>query len=126
MARPMVEVVGARRLRSTLRKAGKDLTVMKEANAAAAGIVLDDARRRAPVRTGALKSTLRSTGTTTSGIVRAGYKRLPYAGPIHWGWPARNIKPNPFVADAAAATQTRWVAAYEDGIQKALDQIRGQ
>lgn len=126
MAGPMVEVVGARRLRSTLRKAGKDLTVMKEANAAAARIVLDDARRRVPTRTGTLKSTLRSTGTLTSGIVRAGFQRVPYAGPIHWGWPARSIKPTPFMSDAAAATQNAWLAAYEKGIDKALSQIKGQ
>lgn len=123
---PLVEVVGARRIRASLRAAGHDLETMKEANAAASAIVMADARRRVPVVSGTLMGTIRSTGTTTAGIVRAGFARVPYAGPIHWGWPARGITATFFMSNAAEATEAQWIAAYEAGVEKALAKIKGQ
>jgi hypothetical protein len=49
----------------------------------------------------------------------------PYAGPIHWGWPARNIKAQPFLSDAATQTESQWVELYEAEVDKALDRVEG-
>lgn len=59
--------------------------------------VLPTARRLAPVRSGRLRDSLRVGGTGARLYIRS---TLPYFGPIHWGWPARNIRANPFVTQA--------------------------
>lgn len=123
--RGMVEIEGARRLRSTMRRAGLDLEDLKAAHARAAQIASNAAAARAPVRSGTLAGTVRSSGTKTAGIVRAGFARVPYAGPIHWGWPARGIPANTFITDAAQDTETVWLAIYEKAVESAIDQIKG-
>ena len=50
---------------------------------------------------------------------------MPYAGAIHWGWPARNIVGQPFLTDAAKATEPIWVAQYLADIQKIVDKVKG-
>jgi hypothetical protein len=46
-----------------------------------------------------------------------------YAGPIHYGWPARDIVGQPFVIDAAQATEPTWLPAYEAEIDVILGKI---
>lgn len=120
-----IEQKGVRELARTLRQAGQDLQDLKDANARAAGIVEPVARTGAPVKSGALRATVRSTGTKAAGVIRAGKKSVPYAGPIHFGWPARGIPARPFVADAAKATEERWARVYEDAVQNALNKLKG-
>ena len=43
---------------------------------------------------------MRAASTMTSGKVRLGNSKVLYAGAIHFGWPARRIKPQPFIYDA--------------------------
>lgn len=123
MADGMIRVEGARQLRSTLRAAGADLDDLKRAHAAASELVARAAR--APVRSGRLQSTIRAGQTRTAAIVRAGYKSVPYAGPIHWGWPARNIAANPFLTEAAQSTEPQWITQYEQDVERILDQVQG-
>lgn len=68
-------------------------------------IIADEARELAPRRTGKLAGSIRTVGgTTKTGRVFAGSASVPYAGPIHWGWPRRNIDPQPFISEAVANT----------------------
>lgn len=125
-----VKIDGARQLRRTLKDAGDDLNDLKEVNRAAAAIAANRAKTWAPKVSGRLAGTVRSSGTKTAGIVRAGNNRktasgVPYANPIHWGWPARNIKANPFLSYSAQATEPRWLRLYENYIDKTLSKIRG-
>lgn len=120
-----VRVEGARRLRSTLRKAGQDLGDLKTAHTAAAGIVTPAARGRAPRRTGRLAGDVRGSGTTTAATIRVGRASVPYAQPVHWGWPRRGIAANPFVTEAAQATEPTWVQAYESAVSRILDRVKG-
>lgn len=122
---PRVELVGERQLRASLRRAGDDLSDLKAAHAAAARVVEPVARTAAPVRSGTLAGTVRSSGTKTAAIVRAGYASVPYAGPIHWGWPKRNISPNRFVWDAARRTQTRWLVVYRTAVDRIIRKVKG-
>lgn len=131
MAYQGLKIEGARQLRRTLREAGSDLTDLKAANAQAASIVSSRAKSWAPTRTGRLQSSVRSSGTKTAGIVRAGNNRksksgVPYAAPIHWGWKARNIKANPFLSYSAQATESTWIRLYEQLVNKALSKIKGK
>jgi hypothetical protein len=94
---------------SKVRKAFKDLSddidyraqEFLPVNKAIAAQVASDARGYVPIRSGDLSATIRDAATKTSAKVRVGYKAsVQYAGPIHFGWPARRIKPQPFVYEA--------------------------
>ncbi len=50
---------------------------------------------------------------------------MPYAGPIHYGWPRRNIEPQPWLVNAAHDTEPRWSARFMDGIEQILSKIKG-
>lgn len=123
---PVVRIEGARELRRQLRAASDDLGDLRAAHAEAGRIVEPVAKGRAPVRSGALRASVRSSGTKTAAVVRAGYARVPYARPIHWGWPARNIRPQPFVWDAAKKTEPRWMLAYQRAVNVILSRVRGK
>ena len=120
-----VKVAGARQLRRELKKAGGDLSQLREANRQAARSILPIAAGLAPVTTGRLKASLRVAATNRAGMVRAGRKAVPYAGPIHWGWPLRGIRPNPFMTQAATNNEHIWMDAYMDAVDKALKDIKG-
>lgn len=120
-----IEVEGASRLRKTLKAAGDDLSDMKEAHAAAAQFVAHQAASRAPRVTGTLAGGVRGSGAASVATIRAGGARVPYANPIHWGWPARNIAPQPFITEAAQATEGTWIELYERAADRALDKVKG-
>jgi hypothetical protein len=129
LRRPGVRVVGLKEFQKKLRALGDDAQDdLKLAHAMAAKIVENEARPNVPVsgarsvisgrpywppgpsNSGAFRGSLRSSGTRRGGYVRAGKKLVPYAGPVHFGWPSRPdpakgwrggpIRPNPFLYDA--------------------------
>lgn len=121
-----VRLEGGRKFRSTLKQAGIKLDDLKAVHAMAAAIAAEASASLAPVRTGRLRRTIRSSGTTTAGIIRAGNNtRIPYAGPIHWGWFRRNIKPQPFISQGARDSEGRWLPVYMDYVEDAVQLIEG-
>lgn len=120
-----ITVEGQRELRRSLRKAGDDLEDLKGVHAEAAKIAESGARPIVPVLTGQLAGTVRSSGTKTSAVLRAGKKAVPYAGPRHWGWPARGIEPAPFLADGAKRTEPQWVEVFYEYVKKATKKVKG-
>ncbi|MGP5362152.1 hypothetical protein ACTXLB_02460 [Brachybacterium tyrofermentans] len=128
MARPapLVEIDGARELRRTLRAAGDDLEDLKAANQAAANIAAAAARTKAPKLTGRLAGDIRASGTKTAGIIRAGRKKIPYAGPIHWGWPSKGIAGRPYITQGAQQTESIWVPLYQKQLDQALKKVKGK
>lgn len=121
-----VRVEGLGKLRRELRAVAGDLDDLKTAHATAAALVAAAAAARAPRRSGALASSIRGNRAASRATVRGGGARVPYAGPIHWGWPDRGIPARPFVVDAAQATESVWLAAYERDVDAALDRVRGR
>lgn len=122
-----VRVDGLRRLGRDLRRIGPEaIENLKRANAAAAALVASAASSRAPRRTGRLASSVRGNRAANRAVVSAGSAALPYAGPIHYGWPARSIEPQPFVIDAAQATEPAWLPLYAADVDRALDVVRGK
>jgi hypothetical protein len=121
-----IRMEGTRRLRRTLRAGGDDLSDMRAAHLDAATIAANASADLAPVGpTGRLQNSIRPAGTKTAGIIRAGTKRVPYAGVIHWGWGRRHIKSQPFLSNGARNSEGRWIRVYSDYLDKALDQIKG-
>jgi hypothetical protein len=79
---------------------------IKAAGSQAGEIVAREARNLVPVRTGALRNTIKVSKALRSVSVRAGNNgKVPYANPIHWGWFKRNIKPQPFFIKALGITR---------------------
>lgn len=123
MADKALMVVGQRRFVQTMRKAGADMDDLKEVNREAAEIALPAVRNLAPRgKTGSL----RVGATKRAGVIRAGRKAVPYAGPINYGWPARHIKPRLFVNNGVASTESQWRQVYKDFIDKTLKQVKGK
>jgi hypothetical protein len=118
---PVVEVKGGPELRRALKGIEDGLSDLKETHAKIANVVTPVSRRDAPHRSGVLASSIRGSGTASAAIVRAGGAKVPYAGVIHWGWPAHNIGAQPFLTDAGKATQPVWTGIYEHDVQHLID-----
>jgi len=125
MAEPVVQVQGAAQLRATMRRAGLDLADLTATNRATAAQVAPEATRRAPRRTGRLATSVRPGATRTAALIRAGNNAVPYAAPVEFGWPARNIEAQPFIVEAAQATEPQWTVFYQDRVDAILANIHG-
>lgn len=133
--KPIYEVEGGRQLRATLKEADEQLADLKAAHAEAAAIAARASAALAPKRSGRLADTIRSSGTKTAGIVRAGLKAVPYAPAIHWGWGSRPnrakkwrggpIPANPFISRGAQDSEGRWIRVYENHVEQALAKVKG-
>jgi len=113
-----IKATGVKELRRELRRMGDDLEDLKNLHLDVATLVSDRAKDIVPRRTGNLADTIRPAGTKTAGRVRAGFKRVPYAGVIHFGHPARGIQPQPFLYDALDQRRGEVFDAYFKGVKK--------
>lgn len=121
-----VQVLGARELRATMKRAEVELDDLKEAHAAAARLVAYRSAAEAPKVSGTLAGNVRGSGAAGAATIRAGGTRVPYANPIHWGWEARNIAPNEFITRAAESTEPQWLhGIYTPAVDRILDRVRG-
>lgn len=117
-----VKVQGLETLLGTMQKAGEALQDMDSAHSRAAAVIASAAAAAAPRRTGRLASSVRAGRAAGKGLVEV---NAPYAGPIEWGWPSRNIDATHFAMNAARATEPQWVHFYEDAVSKAIDGVKG-
>lgn len=113
MARSAIQVEGVDKVRRALRKIEDGAKDLKEAHREGAEIVADESKRIVPVRSGALRDTIRAAGQVGGGVVRAGFARIPYAGVIHFGWAGHNIEPQPYLYDAADNRTSEVLDAYD-------------
>lgn len=125
MSQPLVQVDGVKELRATMKRAGDDLGDMKDANQAVAGMVAGHAQSAAPSRSGRLAGSVRGNRAAASAVVKVGAASIPYAGPVHWGWPGHNIEANPFAVNAAHDTEPQWTQTYLDAIERIIAKVRG-
>jgi len=124
--KPMSGAKFRRQLEAVGEEAVDDL---KKANLEGVEQVLAEALRRAPVGTrtdkhhksGRLKSTIKGSASKVRGSIRAGGKKVPYIFPIHFGWAARSITPNPFLYEALDERRDEVKEAYENQIADIID-----
>ena len=114
------EIVGLPNLRRTLNRAAGEVQDLKTAPAEAGNVVARAARP--PVVSGALAGSIRSSTTTNTAIVSAGVR---YAGVIHWGWPRKGIRAQPFLSEAGQSSEGTWTQAYEDEVDHILSKVKG-
>lgn len=125
-----VEVIGLPRLRRTIKEAGGDLGELKQLNRDAAQAVLPTARASTPIgpgQRGHLVSTLRVSASASAGTIKAGTGhtgRFPYAGVVHYGTPDGK-RADPWLLNAAHATEGKWTDVYLRGIESIIDNIEG-
>jgi hypothetical protein len=121
MAETTIKVEGLRELLTALRKIDPDLKLeIKQANRQAATVVYNAAIPMVPVRTGRLRASVRVLASQRRGQVAAGKKSVPYAGPIHFGWRAHNIAPNPFLYKALDKRRNEVIRSYERSVDKVV------
>ena len=103
-----VKVKGLNAVTKALRNVGVPNKEITDAAKRSADRVVNEAKTLAPVRSGALRDSIRIAARATGRVsVSAGNNgRVPYANPIHWGWFKRNIKPQPFFVKAIGLTRS--------------------
>lgn len=113
-----VRVEGLNRTIRALSKAGADAQEMKALMHSIGMLVVNAAV--IPNRTGRLEASVRAGKGKTKAVVRAGGARVPYAGVIHYGWPARNIAPNEFLRIALQRQQQAVLSTLNAGLDDLL------
>lgn len=120
MAGGGTHVEGLRETVKALEAAGVELTDLKEAMARIAAVGADLVASHTPVATGKLRASVRGNKAKGKAEVLAGKASVPYAGPINYGWPKRNIRPRNFLAAADAELGPKVVQMFEDNINDIL------
>jgi HK97 gp10 family phage protein len=101
-----VKVKGLTAITKALRNVGVPNKEITDAAKRSADRVVNEAKTLAPVRSGALRDSIRIAARATGRVsISAGKASVPYANPIHWGWFKRNIKPQPFFIKAIGLTR---------------------
>ena len=116
-----VKVKGLRQAIKALQAIGVPASAIKEAGTRSGEIVASEARGLVPVKTGALRNTIRVSKALNKVSISAGNnKSVPYANPIHWGWFKRNIKPQPFFVKALGLTRSEVYDNYFRSLDKLI------
>jgi hypothetical protein len=118
-SRDPIKITGLSEVQRNLRKLSSDAldlnkTEFLETNKRVAEIIINESKKYVPVRSGALAAAIRNASTKKSAKVRAGSAAVPYAGPIHFGWPSRSIKPNTFLYEAIDARRAEVANRYAE------------
>ena len=118
-SRDPIKITGLSEVQRNLRKLSTDAldlnkTEFLETNKQVAEIVINESKKYVPFLTGALAAAIRNASTKKSAKVRAGNVAVPYAGPIHFGWPSRSIKPNTFLYEAIDARKSEVANRYAE------------
>lgn len=115
-----VRVEGLNRLVRDLQALGLDVEDLKEIFSEIANEGARLASTFAPKRTGALAASVRGNRSKNKAVVAAGRARVPYAGPINYGWPRRNIAASLFMQRADEVMRTRAVEMLDDGVKRKI------
>jgi hypothetical protein len=114
------QLVGADRLGRTAKAVARQLGDLSGPGEAASGDIARRARSKAPRRSGALASSIESGASASEAFAGAG---APYARPIEFGWPARGIRPQPYLEPAA--DESAWSDAYAKRLDELLATVEG-
>lgn len=136
-----VKVEGLTKLRRNLKNLSSDVDYRAieflPVNKTIADTIARDAGNHVPFLTGALAASVRAAATKTAAKVKAGGRltiaqrqtvggygagkgSIEYAGPIHFGWPARFIKPQPFFYEAIDKRRGEIKDRYDDLVKKLI------
>lgn len=109
-----IRITGLAKTVRAMEKSGADAADMRDLMHALGMTVVRAAGP--PVLTGATAASARAGRGKTKAVVRAGGARVPWAPVVHYGWPARNIAPNPWLATALQQTRSRVLSQLDAGL----------
>lgn len=115
-----IKTEGLARVNRAMTAAGKDAEDNRELMFRLGSIVADEAKVLAPVRSGALRDAIRPGRGKTKAVVRAGFRSVPYAPVIHYGWAEHNIEPQPYLLQALQNKREQVIHEFEDGVADIL------
>lgn len=115
-----IQIYGLVRVVRELRGMGVEVEDLKDAFADVAQMGARTAARYAPKRTGRLAGDIRGNRATSKAVITAGRARVPYAGPINYGWPKRNIQASGFMQKADRAIAPYAYRRLQQGIDRAI------
>lgn len=121
MSKDSIRVSGLNRAIRALKDVGVPGAEIAKAGKDSAEVVAAEARTLVPVRSGALRNSIRTGTQQRKVIVRAGGARVPYANPIHWGWFRKGIAPNQFFGRAIGGKIDEIYSKYFENLQRLLD-----
>jgi hypothetical protein len=116
-------VTGAKELRRALKKMDGRLKDLKDVHDDVGHVVASRARAIAPHLSGTLAGSIGNDRRVAGASVFAGSRRVPYAGPIHFGWPAHNIEAQPFLYEALEDSQDDITRIYTLGMEVLIDKL---
>lgn len=111
---------GLARASRALAKAGDYAEDQRDLMHRIGNLVVGEAKRLAPVRSGDMRDAIRAGRGKTKAVVRAGFRRVPYAPVIHYGWADHNIEPQPYMLQALANKRAEAFSMYQDGMRALL------
>lgn len=102
-----VHIEGLRETTRAFEKAGVEVNDLKDVMATIATEARDTLAPLLPHRTGKLAASARPNRAKGNAVVNIGGARVPYAGPIIYGWPKRHIRPTLAVPKTDAVMERR-------------------
>lgn len=111
-----LKVEGLRDTIKSLEKSGTSVDDLKDLMASLSLIVIQAASP--PVQSGSLSGSMRPGRAKNRAVIRAGTAAVPYAGPIHYGWLKRNIRPQPFLDEALQKTYPEILEAFDNELSE--------
>lgn len=110
-----------------MRNLADDLGSLNEAGAAAGRDLVTAAQSFAPVRTGALRSSVTYVATKAgSVVVSAGpVGPTPYVAVQEFGSPRKGIEGKHYMRRAAESREPAVVSEYETAVSRAADKVKG-
>lgn len=103
-----------------LQALGLDVEDLKDAFSEIARFGAVEAARFAPKLTGRLAGDVRGNRAKAKAVITAGRVRVPYAGPINYGWAKRGIAPSGFMQKADKAVQPYALRRLEADINRSI------
>ena len=76
-----------------------------------------------PYDSGRLRRSMKHRATSSEATLES---NVPYAAPIHWGWPARNIPPQPFVYDTMVKNRDKIINKVVSELQRKINELVGE
>lgn len=114
------KVEGLRQVVKALQDIGLDVEDLKGAFSTIAREGAQRAAALAPRKSGRLARDIRGNRAKSKAVITAGRASVPYAGPINYGWPTRNIAASGFLQRADAEMQPRAVQLLEEEVNQAI------
>lgn len=128
-----VRTEGLRELARDLRRAEDDTRPLsrklRHSNKRIADVVRDTARHKASRfrKTGKFEKSITSRASTRSAYVKGGSDvRVPYFGPINFGWPARNIEAQEVLYSSLAEETSHISDLWLDYVKEIEDIVVGR